>query len=267
MTDRSGDRSPARNPEQPLAGRTALVTGAAIRTGRRIALQLASAGANLLIHYHRSTEAAEQTAATCRQFGVRAEIVSADLGQPDQAGQIIRKSADGYGLAIDILINNVGNYPHSSPLGLSAEQFGDLLNTNLVAPYALIQALLPQLSSASEADIINLGYSGAEHPVANQHAMGYQISKTGLLILTRTLAQQLGPQNIRVNMVSPGQLDNSVDLPESLLDHIPLGYAGSESDIAETIEFLLVQGRYINGANIDVGGGYRMGLARRLENN
>ncbi|MBL4621714.1 MAG: SDR family oxidoreductase, partial [Immundisolibacteraceae bacterium] len=245
---------------------TALVTGSAIRTGRSIALQLASAGANLLIHYHHSGEAAEQTAAACRQFGVRAETVSADLGQPEQAGQIIFQAAEDHGLAIDILVNNVGNYPNSPPLGLPADQFGDLLNTNLIAPYALIQALLPQLSSAPEADIINLGYSGAEHPVANHHAMAYQISKTGLLILTRTLAQQLGPQNIRVNMVSPGQLDNSVDLPDSLLDHIPLGYAGSESDIAETIEFLLVQGRYINGANIDVGGGYRMGLARRLEN-
>ena len=241
------------------------MTGGAIRTGRAIAMQLAAAGADLLIHYHQSTEQAEQTANDCRGLGIKAEIVSADLGEPERAGEIIRAAVDSYGLMIDILINNVGNYPNSSPLGLAPNEFGDLLNTNLIAPYALIQALLPQLSGVQEADIINLGYSGAEHPVANHHAMAYQISKTGLLILTRTLAQQLGTDNIRVNMVSPGQLDNSVDLPESLEDHIPLGYAGSESDIAETIEFLLTRGRYINGGNIDVGGGYRMGLARRLE--
>ena len=262
MTDQSASQD---NPRS-LTGRTALVTGGAIRTGRAIALQLAAAGADLLIHYHQSAQQGQQTAEDCRCLGIKVETVSADLGQPEQAGEVIRAAAESHGLKIDILVNNVGNYPNSGPLGLAPSQFGDLLSTNLIAPYALIQALLPQLSKAAEADIINLGYSGAEHPVANQHAMAYQISKTGLLILTRTLAQQLGPDNIRVNMVSPGQLDNSVDLPESLADHIPLGYAGSESDIAETIEFLLTQGRYINGANIDVGGGYRMGLARRLEN-
>lgn len=248
-----------------LTGRTALITGAAKRTGRTIALQLAKAGADLLLHYHQSEEDARQTAAECAAFGVKAETVSADLNQPQQAAETIRQQAQQSGLAIDILINNVGNYPVGGPLELDVDQFTANLNCNLLAPYALIRELLPLLANSTTADIINLGYSGAEHVVANRHAMSYQISKTGLLIMTRTLAQELGPQGIRVNMVSPGQLDNSVDLPTELTDHIPLGHAGSEQDIADTILFLLTSGRYVSGANIDVGGGYRMGLARRLE--
>ena len=250
----------------PLAGRTALVTGAAKRTGRTIALQLAQAGADLLLHYHHSESEARQTAAECAAFGINADIVSADLNQPQQAAEMIRQQAQQRNLAIDILINNVGNYPVSGPLELEVEAFASNLNCNLLAPYALIRELLPLLTDSASADIINLGYSGAEHAVANRHAMSYQISKTGLLIMTRTLAQELGPQGIRVNMVSPGQIDNSVDLPNELADHIPLGHAGTEQDIADTIVFLLSSGRYISGANIDVGGGYRMGLARRLEN-
>lgn len=251
--------------KQPLADSRALITGAAKRTGRCIAIELARAGADVVIHYHRSADQAEQTAQKCRDLGVDAVTVSADLAQPQAAAELISDTISDSGEPIDILVNNVGNYPSGGPLELECDEFSELLNTNLVAPYALIRELVPMLSEAASADIINIGYSGAEHAAANRHAMGYQITKTGLLILTRTLAQELGADGIRVNMVSPGQLDNSVDLPGDINDHIPLGYAGAERDIASAVIYLLSDGRYISGANIDVGGGYRMGLARRLE--
>ncbi len=250
---------------RPLAGRTALVTGAAIRTGRTIALELAEAGANLLLHYHKSHDKAVQTAQTCTEMGVRVEIVSADLCQPQAAAEAIVQQAQRANMTIDILINNVGNYPVTEPLELEVNEFNNTLSSNLLAPYALIRELLPMLTAPASADIINLGYSGADYVLANRHAMAYQISKTGLLILTRTLAQELGPRGIRVNMVSPGQLENSIDLPGRISDHIPLGHAGTEDDIAATILFMLTSGRYINGANIDVGGGYRIALSRRLD--
>ena len=250
---------------RPLTGSRALITGAAKRTGRCIALELARAGSDVVIHYQYSAEQAEQTAVKCRDLGVDAVTVSADLSQPEPAAELISNAINQTGPAIDILVNNVGNYPSGGPLELDCDEFSRLLNTNLLAPYALIRELVPMLSQGASADIINIGYSGAEHPVANRHAMAYQISKTSLLIMTRTLAQELGPQGIRVNMVSPGQLDNSVDLPGDICDHIPLGYAGTERDMAGAIVYLLSDGRYISGANIDVGGGYRMGLARRLE--
>ena len=81
---------------------------------------------------------------------------------------------------------------------------------------------------------------------------------TGLLILTKSLARALGPQNVRVNMVSPGQLENSVDLPENVREVVPLGRAGTLEDVASTVLFLLQPDSYINGVNIDVAGGYRL---------
>ncbi len=263
MTESTGPVD--RNEARPLAGRRALITGAARRTGACIAIELAGAGADVVIHYQHSQQQAEQTAVSCRELGVDAVTVSADLSQPQAAAEQIDEQIGRTGLPVNILVNNVGNYPVGGPLQLPTAEFADLLGTNLLAPYALIRQLAPMLGGGAEADIINIGYSGVEHTVANRHAMAYQISKAGLLIMTRTLAQELGPQGVRVNMVSPGQLENSVDLPTDINQQIPLGYAGAEEEIASAIIYLLGEGRYISGANIDVGGGYRLGLARRLE--
>ncbi len=250
---------------KPLAGRRALVTGAARRTGRAIALGLARAGADLVVHYHSSEQQAQEVCAACRQFGVQAEPLQADLGDPAIAATQVGETVRATGGSLDILVNNVGNYPVGTPLELDYAAFSNLLNTNLLAPYMLVRELAPLLRAAGGADVINIGYAGADTVAANRHAMAYQISKTGLLIMTRTLAQELGTDGVRVNMVSPGQLENSVDLPERVGDHVPLGYAGAESDIVSAILYLLQEGRYISGANLDVGGGYRLGLARRLD--
>ena len=96
--------------------------------------------------------------------------------------------------------------------------------------------------------------------------MAYQISKAGLLVLTRSLAQALGPQGVRVNMVSPGHIDNSVDLPADIAKPRAAGPPGAVDDIAGALLFLLSPaGGYITGANIEVAGGYRLSLADTLE--
>ena len=120
----------------------------------------------------------------------------------------------------------------------------------------------PALAASGIGHVINLGYAGVEHLVANTRAMAYQISKAGLLVLTRSLAQALGPDGIRVNMVSPGHIDNSVDLPADIHSHVPLGRPARIDDIAGALLFLLSPaGGYITGANIEVAGGYRLSLA------
>lgn len=248
----------------PLRGRTALVTGAAKRTGRAIARKLAEAGADLVLHYHRSAEQAAQLARELGASGRRVIALGADLSSAQNAERLIEQIDQQLG-ALDILVNNVGNYPEVAPLAQTADEFAATLATNLIAPYALIRAALPMLRRAPAADVINLGYVGSGHVLANRHAMGYQISKTGLLVLTRTLAQELGPVGVRVNMVSPGHLDNSVDLPARIAAHVPLGRAGSPDEVADCILYLLTRGAYITGANIELAGGYKLGLARRLE--
>ena len=108
-------------------------------------------------------------------------------------------------------------------------------------------------------NIINIGMAGLEGIRANEYGADYYVSKTGLLVLTRSLAAAYAARRIRVNMVSPGQLENSIDLPppEEIGRSVPLGRAGTLEDVAQAVEFLL-DASYVTGANIDVAGGYRL---------
>ncbi|ANX03678.1 SDR family NAD(P)-dependent oxidoreductase [Immundisolibacter cernigliae] len=252
------------SPTADLSGRVALVTGAARRTGRGLALALARAGADVVVHYGQSRQDAESAVAEIAALGRRGFAISADLSRPGQAETLIEASLTQAG-RLDVLINNIGNYPLGDPLGLSPDQFRATLETNLTAPYALIRAALPALLASGAGQVINLGYAGVEHMIANTRAMAYQISKAGLLVLTRSLAQALGSQGVRVNMVSPGHIDNSVDLPADIASHVPLGRPARIDDIAGVVLFLLSPaGAYITGANIEVAGGYRLSLAETL---
>jgi NAD(P)-dependent dehydrogenase (short-subunit alcohol dehydrogenase family) len=111
----------------------------------------------------------------------------------------------------------------------------------------------------AEGNIINIGMAGLDGIRANVRGADYYVSKTGLLSLTRSLAVAYGPRHIRVNMVSPGQLDNSVDLPppDEIGHTVPIGRAGGLQDVAQALEYLL-DARYVTGVNIDVAGGYRL---------
>lgn len=251
-------------PTADLTGRVALVTGAARRTGRGLALALARAGADVVVHYGQSRQNAESAVSEIIALGRRGFAISADLARPGQAETLIAAALTQAG-RLDVLINNVGNYPLGDPLGLSPDQFRATLETNLTAPYALIRAALPALVASGAGQVINLGYAGVEHMIANTRAMAYQISKAGLLVLTRSLAQALGPQGVRVNMVSPGHIDNSVDLPADIESHVPLARPAQVDDITGAVLFLLSPaGGYITGANIEVAGGYRLSLADTL---
>ena len=109
--------------------------------------------------------------------------------------------------------------------------------------------------------LLILGYSGISSLVAHPHNTAYSISKLGLLSLTKSYAHELGNKGIRVNMISPGQLDNLIDLPENFDNQVPLGRAGTIQDISNTMLFLISdQASYITGQNIDVAGGYMMKL-------
>ena len=251
--------------EQPLKGQTALVTGAALRTGRCIAHTLAKAGADLIIHFNKNQQAATELAQELEGLGVKTWQMGADFSDPKAAEALGERVISEAG-KLDIIINNVGVYPVSGTLDLSIEEFQHTLSCNLTSPYALIRSCLPLLKKSSNANIINIGYAGTDTLSANSYASTYQITKTALLMLTKNLAQEFGVSGIRANMISPGQLDNSVDLPDQIEQVIPLQRAGKPQEIADTILFLLDKGQYISGINIDVAGGYKLGLARNFQN-
>ena len=242
--------------ERDLRGRVALVTGGARRLGRELVLALAGAGADVVIHFLSSGPEAEDLAKRVRQLGREAWLATGDLGFDVGVADLLGAVDSGPG-RLDILVNNVGNYPLGPLVDADAAQFRSLLETNLIAPDSLIRGSLPFFSDRG-GHIVNLGYAGLESLQVQANAVHYQVTKTGLLLLTRAWARELAGRNIRVNMISPGQLENSVDLPADPSRTIPLGRPGRLAEVAEVLLFLLGEDSYLTGVNIDVAGGWRI---------
>ena len=240
-----------------LAGKTALITGAAHRLGRHLALSLGRAGADVVVHYQGNEEKACSVVAELENMGRKAWALQADFLKRGEAQRLADDALTLTG-GYQILINNVGNYLVKDLLGTTAQEWRDLFETNLIAPQILIRSFVEQLPSDHTGHILNLGYAGVETIRPHLKATAYQASKTSLLVLTKSYAELLAGCGIRVNMISPGHLDNSIDLPENLAAEIPIGRAGRLADIEDALHYLLDFEGYVTGINLDVAGGYRL---------
>jgi len=243
-------------PSRILEGRSALVTGSAKGLGRQIANSLAAAGATVGIHYRSSEDEANFVVKNIKEHGGMAFACQADLADPTQVDSLMVEVRDRFS-QLDFLINNVGNYLVKPLSGTTAEDFHAILGPNLVAPHVLI-AGLSHMMPDDKAGIVNIGYAGIDQLSPHSSATAYQISKTGLLVLTKSWAEELAPRRIKVNMVSPGQLENSVDLPEKPEDALPFGRPGHLREVSDVVMFLLAGTSYVTGVNVDVAGGYRL---------
>ncbi|AQS36269.1 dehydrogenase of unknown specificity, short-chain alcohol dehydrogenase like [Shewanella psychrophila] len=230
----------------------ALVTGAAKRIGREIAIKLHSSGYNIIIHYGVS---AEEAKSLCQKLNKIREhsCVTAQANLSTEAGiNTLVEAATQFKLSI--LINNASEF---YPTPLADTQFKDsqrLLAVNLLAPYFLAQRLFPLLSKSNGA-IINLLDIHGQKPLKD-HGL-YSISKAALQMATLSLAQEMGP-GVRVNGIAPGAIlwpENSHnDAQETIIKQIPLAKCGSPADIANTVQFL-VDSHYISGQIIAIDGG------------
>jgi NAD(P)-dependent dehydrogenase (short-subunit alcohol dehydrogenase family) len=231
-----------------------LVTGGAQRLGENICKKLAQNGHNVIIHYNTSFENAIKIAMECRNFGVESECIQGDFSTAFTTQDFIRNLLLKFP-SIHHLINNVGNYLNIPLLNTSTEQWNALFQTNLNASFAITQALLPSIIK-SKGRIINIGMAGISNFRTAKSCPAYSMTKIGLLALTRALAQELAPHNVCVNMVSPGQLENSVDLD---LTKLPMKRAETLEEIIRVIIFLLdKESEHITGQNIEISGGYAL---------
>lgn len=239
--------------------RVALVTGAARRLGADIARHLGNAGYATVVHYHTSGDAAEEVAGTIRAAGGEAWTVAADVTVEEQVAAMFGEIGGRYG-RLDVLVNNVGTYHVQDVLEVPPDRWRYVVEGNLTVTYLCCHFALPLLRVVGAGGrVVNLGYASCDRILARPRATAYQLAKTGVLIYSKSLARALAPEGITVNVISPGHLDNSVDLPEDIAAAVPIGRAGRAEDILGALDYLLSpDAAYVTGQNIDVAGGFNL---------
>lgn len=241
-----------RNDSMPWA----LVTGGAKGLGAEICRKLAKQGYNVVLQYRNSCKDAVDVVRECKEFGHDAECIHGDFSTQESMADFTSRYLKAYS-ETGVLINNVGGYLIKSGLNTSIEQWCDQFQTNLHTPFFLIQALMPSLKK-HQGSIVNIGVPGLHELRASTYATAYMIAKTGLWMLTKSLALEAAPFNVRVNMVSPGYMKGSIDQPKAL-DRLLMQRLANYSEVAEAIAFLLQKSsQYITGQNIEVAGGVRL---------
>ncbi len=245
-----------------LQGKTALVTGASQGIGRACAVALAKAGARLALAA-RNEGKLNEVAAEIAGLGGAAAVFTLDIGHEESIKGCAKAAIAHFG-SVDILVNNAGITRDGLSLRMKRADWDEVLQTNLTGTFLMTQAVLSPMLKARWGRIINITSVVGETGQAGQ--ANYAASKAGLIGLTKSLARELASRTITVNAVAPGYIETAMTavLDEKqrtgMLEHIPLGRAGTDSDIADAVRFLASdEASYITGHVLDVNGGMYMG--------
>jgi len=232
----------------------AVVTGAAVRVGRAIALELARSGFDVALHFR--NRPADDVVAECRAAGADAFAIQADLADPAQIDSLAAAVAARWD-SLDLLVNNASIFEPAAFDKIDLASWDHMLAVNLRAPFHLSQRLLPLLRAVPGGALVaHLCDIGADDPVSG--FTHYSVSKAGLVMLVKAMAVELAPA-VRTVGISPGQVAWPVDYDEtkraSLARRIPMKRVGTPEDVARLVRFLALEAPYVNGAVIPVDGG------------
>jgi pteridine reductase len=235
-----------------LSGKSILVTGAARRIGRSLALAVAHAGANVVIHYGTSEADAEKTRREVEALGAKAFLLQADLSDPDQVTGLVERACSHGPLFA--LVNNAAVFEPLDWDNTSIQDWNHHLMVNLTAPFLLSQAFARTLGSQGSGHIVNLLDWRSLRPGPDH--LPYTVSKSALAALTHSLAVALAPQ-VTVNGLALGAILPPTDrpAPAGILDKIPAHRWGSPEEVGQALVFLLDGPAYITGEIIHVDGG------------
>ena len=242
--------------------RTALITGGAKRLGLSTAKLLHSSGYNIIITYNKSVKDAKNVFKELNDKRKNScAIIKAEFNTINKSNILYKKALNIFG-RIDVLINNASKFYPTKVNDINQRNWEDIINTNLKTPLFLSASFYPELKKR-KGSIINIIDIHVDPPLKN-HII-YNISKAGLLALTKTLAKDLAPY-VRVNGVSPGAIMwpkqdiSNIKKQKEILSKIALKKSGNPIDIAETVLFLVDQADYITGQNINVDGGRKLNM-------
>lgn len=234
----------------------ALVTGAGTGLGAYLAEHLARRGFDVAIHYRRSRDGASQTSRLCRAAGAQTGVWSGDLSRPSAARRLAEGIERKWG-CLDVLVHNAGVYTAGKWDELSEASWRDGLKSTVESGYWISRACIHLLRTARAGRLVFIGDSSCEHPGARDLALSYHVGKTGVLMLARTIAQAEASHGITANVISPGYLENSVDLPS--VEVVPVGRFGAFADIAAGLDFLISdEAAYFTGGHLLASGGWNL---------
>jgi len=233
-----------------------VVTGSAKGLGKAIAFSLARDGYTVAVHFKKSKAEAEKVLDSIVKKSPRSIVVSGDLTDEKQVetmfGQIYKKLG-----RIDLLVNNVGNFLYKEFKKTTNVEFRDIFESNVYAALYSSRAVLPKMRKQKSGHIINIGSVGAETMTVTEKSTPYFMAKNALYSLTKIMAWEEATYGIHVNMISPASLETDIFKAEDF----PMGRSANYEDVIKVLKFLTSNNAYyINGANIEVAGGFIPGM-------
>lgn len=242
-----------------LEGKTAIITGSSRGIGRAVATAFAECGASLVVH----GTSEKSLIALKDELNTNCEYIAGDIGEYETSVKLAEKCLKTFG-KIDILVNNAGINTRTKFLELEPDEWEKILKINLTGAFYACKSVVPHMLEKKSGVIINMSSSAAKtpHPTAS---LAYGVSKGGIDAMTRKLAYDFAPFNIRVNSICPGPIETdmsqqwSEDYRAKILDSIPLKKLGKSSDVANLAVFLASDmSAFITGESININGGKYM---------
>lgn len=246
---------------RPLETRVALVTGASRGIGRAIAKELADRGAAVIVNFRHSFGPAEQLRDEIERAGGESRLLQGDVSNRQEARRVIREVLEVYG-RLDVLVNNAGITRDRSIRKMTDEDWLEVIETNLNSIFYCTSAAIPAMMEQKFGRIINIAsFSGQ---AGNFGQANYAASKGGIIAFTKVLALELAKYNITANVIAPGFTSTDMlsavpaDVLEQIRNRIPLRRFAQPEEIAKAAAFLICEGDYVTGQQININGGIYM---------
>lgn len=245
----------------PLDGQVAVVTGGGRGIGRACSLELARAGAAVVINYTSDQASANATFMEIVQAGGKGLVVRADVSDPEQARMLVETAEEAFD-KVDILVNNAGINRDRTIARMSVDEWDAVIRTNLSSMFYCTSAVVGGMRERNYGRIVNIssiiGQSG------NVGQANYAAAKAGVIAFTKTAAKELARNQITVNAVCPGFIETDMvsalsdEVKTAVLANIPLGRFGTAEEVAATVRFLCTEGGFFTGSQLSLNGGQYM---------